>query len=365
MRSYCATVPLFVAALLLAACSSLPPRSDAGIVVVEPGAFDRVLRMEPLLLSATPDGIRSWSAEELFAAGNDAYDQGEWYEAVAYYDRLLREFGDDPLVPSVLFNAGLASEHDGDLDRSEAYFAALVDRFPEHQLVPSALWNLVELAEQREQWQRVITAIAALQRFDLSPNDVVELDARMWIARTALDPTDTNLERLEVVALEYGRRLREGQALPRDSYARIFFMIGEVYLGRSQAVVVDPDSKNLEDDLEAKAQWLLRAQDGYMRAVRALDPYWATAAVFRIGFAYESFYADLVQAPAPAALAGVEREVYFEEVRKILEPVRNKAELAYGRIIRFARQYAVETDWVARAEEHLARLKSLTLPDSP
>ena len=99
-----------------------------------------------------------------------------------------------------------------------------------------------------------------------------------------------------------------------------------------------------------------------MRTVRALDPAWATAAVYRIGFAYESFYADLVSAPAPKELDSEESTIYFEEVRSALGPVKRKAEMAYQRIIRFSKQYGVETDWIRRAEDRLSRLQRLKLP---
>jgi tetratricopeptide (TPR) repeat protein len=353
--------------VLLAACATAPkvvstdaaPLADRG----EEGAFGAVLDLPPLLIEGTPDGWKSWTADQLFAAGNDSYDEGDWTTAVGHYDRIIRAFPDDDgHVPAALFNGALSLEHLQRVDEAEAWFAALIDRHPEHALATNAAWNLLDLREQRQAWPEVLRVLRSLRLLDLQPAEQLELDAREAIALAVLEPSDERLERLEALAVDLGRAQRAGQQLGRDVQARVFWTIGEIWLGRSQAVVVEPDGSQLERQLETKSEYLLRAQDGYLRTIRALDPHWATAAVFRIGFAYETFYGDLVNAPAPKALGERDREVYFEEVRRVLVPVRRKAEMAYERIIGFSRRYAFESTWVTRAEEHLARLRRLRLP---
>lgn len=352
--------------LLLAASGCATGKSAVRAPVdvpVEAGAFDDVLRMSPLELRTSPRGMDRWTPAEFFTAGNDAYDEGDWRQAVALYDRLLRQAPDDDLAPPALFNAALALEQLGEFERAEAYFAGLLDRFDSHTLATNAAWNLLELRERREAWRDALRVVNRLRRVELAASEALELDAREAIARAVLQPDAAAVERLESLALEMGRRMRQGQVLSRTALARLYWTIGEIWLGRSQAVVIDPSGREqLEMQLEVKAEHLLRAQDGYMRTVRALDPYWATAAVFRIGFAYESFYADLVQAPAPKELDSTERSVYFDEVGRVLRPVKRKAEMAYERIIGFSRRYSVDTEWIRRAEEHLTRLRSLEVP---
>lgn len=353
---------------MVAACASAP-KGAFGPTAIEPapadesGAFEQVLALEPMLVEGTPTGWKLWTAEQLFAAGNDSYDEGDWEKAVGYFDRIVRAFPEDEAhVPAALFNGALALEHLQRFDTAEVWFAALIDRHPDHVLAVNAAWNLLELRERREAWPEVLRVIIRLRRLSLSSAETLELDAREAIARAILEPSDARLQRLEDLAVDLGRAIRNGQSIGQDVQARVYWTIGEIWLGRSQAVVIDADAPSLEADLEHKSEYLLRAQDGYLRTVRALNPHWATAAVFRIGFAYESFYADLISAPAPKAMDERERAVYFEEVRRVLMPVRRKAEMAYERIIGFARRYAFESAWVVRAEEHLDRLRRLRLP---
>lgn len=350
---------------VLYACASAPKTPIAGQPLrSDDSAYQALYEMPEILLRATPDGYRSWADEQLFEAGNDAYDEAEWRDAIAHFDQLAKKYPDSTLVPAALFNAGLASLHERNSDRAESYFAALAGRFPANELAASALWNLTELREKREAWRQVLDTIDTLRSYDLNANDVFEIEARAWIARTILKPTDGNLAKIQESADAYDKRIRRGQALGRETLARLYWTIGEVYLGRSQSVVVDPESEHLEQDLERKADSLLRAQEAYMQTVKSLEPTWATAAVFRIGFAYESFYSDLIAAPAPETLQNEERSVYFEEVRAALAPVKQKAELAYERIIRFSKQYGVDTDWIKQAEERLSRLQRLKIPSA-
>lgn len=352
--------------LLATACASGSPKRSVLAptrIVGDPMPMASVLELPPIVLAVLPANYAAWTPEQIFQAGNNAYDEGEWRDAIAHFDRLIREFPEADVVPAALFNAGLAALHERLFDRAEPYFTALAARFPDNDLVPSALWNLVELREKRQSWPEVIATIDILSGYQLENNDVFEMEARAWIARTMLKPTDFNLDRLQTMAREYAKRQASGQALGRETMARINWTMGEVFLARSQAIPVNPDSEKLSEELENKAALLLKAQDSYMQTVKALDPHWATAAVFRIGFAYESFYSDLVSAPAPQSLVGEERVVYFEEVRNALVPVKQKAELAYERIIRFSKQYGVETDWVKQAETRLARLQRLKLPE--
>lgn len=353
---------------LAGACASAPKAERAGqapaaAAPIEPGAFGAVLQLPPMLIEGTPKGWQSWTADQLFAAGNDAYDEGDWSTAVGHYDRIVRAFpGDARHVPPALFNGALSLEHMQKFDVAEAWFAALVDRHPDHALAVNAAWNLLDLRERREAWPEALRVLRSLRRLELQPAETLELDAREAIALAVLEPNDERLARLESLAVELSRAQRAAQQVARDVQARVYWTIGEIWLGRSQAVVVEPDGSQLERQLETKSEYLLRAQDGYLRTVRALDPHWATAAVFRIGFAYETFYGDLVNAPAPKSLSKQESDLYFEEVRRVLVPVRRKAEMAYERIIGFSKRYAFESSWVTRAEEHLARLRRLRLP---
>lgn len=352
---------------VLGACATVPlvAQTDAPMsaALKEEGAFGAVLNLPPVLIEGAPKGWKSWTADQLFAAGNDAYDEGDWATAIGHYDRIVRAFPDDSeFVPAALFNGALSLEHLQRVDEAEAWFAALIDRHPGHALATNAAWNLLDLREKRQAWPEALRVLRGLRLLELQAAEQLELDAREAIALAVLEPNDERLERLEALAVDLGRAQRAGQQLGRDVQARVFWTIGEIWLGRSQAVVVEPDGSQLERQLETKSEYLLRAQDGYLRTIRALDPHWATAAVFRIGFAYETFYGDLVNAPAPKALGERDRAIYFEEVRRVLVPVRRKAEMAYERIIGFSRRYAFESAWVTRAEEHLARLRRLRLP---
>jgi len=110
--------------------------------------------------------------------------------------------------------------------------------------------------------------------------------------------------------------------------------------------------------LENEAQLLLEAQRWLLQAIRLSDHEWAGAAVFEIGELYRRFYHGLLALPMPGGLTPEELVVYQEELVVRIAPVREKAQLAYDRIIRFSQQQGVATPWLAQAQASLRQIQA-------
>ena len=96
---------------------------------------------------------------------------------------------------------------------------------------------------------------------------------------------------------------------------------------------------------------------------------WATAAGYQMARLYREFYDQVMAAPAPTMTAE-EYRVYFEELRKYLEPLLLKAIHAHELTQMVAQRNGVDNDWVRRSGEELEQLKALVTPsiggsDSP
>ena len=68
--------------------------------------------MEPIKITAVhgPDGvhIESFDAAELFEQGGAALSEKRFDDAIARYDRPLKEFNDSRYIKAALYNCGLA-----------------------------------------------------------------------------------------------------------------------------------------------------------------------------------------------------------------------------------------------------------------
>ena len=90
----------------------------------------------------------------------------------------------------------------------------------------------------------------------------------------------------------------------------------EARLG-SEAGSSGPSTKNRSCSSKAKAI--------YIDVVTFGDPEWATAALYRIGDAYERFSKALRDAPVPTELDAEEQQVYRDELEKVVVVVEEKA----------------------------------------
>lgn len=335
----CATVP------------SPPPRSGYGVS----------LRLPPAYLEVTAAGERLHDSQSLLQRANLAYTQGEWEKALRDYNLIIENEPEKELVLVALFNAGLTSLHLENPEGARRYFLLLVEKDPRHPLAQRALKNLLDLSEAEGKWEEATRHLHALAGFGEAALSPFEQAVHAAIIGANQTPDAFTPLTLETLAYEFRNRLGAGETLSRSLYARLYYSIGELYLYGAQREAMDPDLEfaRLSELLEAKAEKLLKAQEAYLQSIRALDPFWATASAFRIGYSYESFYRELVESEPPRSLTTPEeRALYEEEVLKLLEPLRNKAILAYEELLRFSEKYAYKTPWVSQAEEHLKRLKN-------
>lgn len=337
-----------MAAWALAGCVTVP----------RPAAIDTI-RAQPMYFKVSEGGdVETYDAEALFEQGNKAFDEADWKRAYDGYARLIAEFPESPWIPSALYNGGLCLDRVQDYPRAITFFTSIVESYPQSPLRRNAIWNLVDISEKISRWTDARKWLGVLESETKTDQAAeIEIRTRKAIADALLDPHDDQIGRLQRVSEDYRSALLKFPFLQREHLARTYFTIGELYLAQVQRIKLELPQADLERNLQTKAEKLLRAQDSYMQAIKAQDPKWATASVYRIGFLYEGFYAELRAAPEPTNLDAEELQMYREELAKAINPVKQKAQFAYRRIIEFARRMGLQTDWVEKAERHLAALR--------
>jgi tetratricopeptide (TPR) repeat protein len=146
--------------------------------------------------------------------------------------------------------------------------------------------------------------------------------------------------------------------------ARAQYQVGDLFAERFAQVPLLLPLERMRVDLEAKGRLLLNAQNAFLKAIRMRDHYWALAAGYRIGQAYEDFYADLHAAEVPAELDPEAREVYFAELKRHVAPLVRRAIEVYRKNLEMGRRVRAENEWIEKSEQSLKKLEALlaTLP---
>ena len=100
----------------------------------------------------------------------------------------------------------------------------------------------------------------------------------------------------------------------------------------------------------------------YASFVTFNDPEWATAALYRIGDAYERFAKALRGAPVPAQLSADEQQVYRDELEKVVVVVEEKAIDAYKTGYQKALQLGVYNEFTQKLRAALGRMSDQEFP---
>ena len=114
--------------------------------------------------------------------------------------------------------------------------------------------------------------------------------------------------------------------------------------------------------LEEKAKRLEEAKSIYLDVVTYKSPEWATASLLRIGQGYEAFAKAMRNAPVPKDLKEDEKQMYRDELEKVIVVIEDKAIDAYKSGYARALQIGVYNKHTQAIRQALSRLAENELP---
>ena len=114
--------------------------------------------------------------------------------------------------------------------------------------------------------------------------------------------------------------------------------------------------------LEEKAKLLEQAKGIYLDVVTYQSPEWATAGLLRIGQGYEAYAKAMRNAPVPKDLNEEEKQVYRDELEKVVVVIEDKAIDAYKSGYAKALQIGVYNKHTQAIRQALSRLAENEYP---
>jgi tetratricopeptide (TPR) repeat protein len=259
-----------------------------------------------------------------------AHEQlGDCAAAVRAYDDYLRRLGDDAEVVSVLVRRGACEAEIGQWERSAASF---------HQ--------------------------AAAQP-DLLPSVYVEALAREGLALFNLDRF-AEADRVLSRADEIFERARHDDTERFSDYYFVgmarFYRAAILHL-QFREVRLELPEQAMEDALQRKLERLTSAQDAYNHTIAAKHMFWVSAAGYQLGHMFGEFYDEVMHAPVPTWLDQRQRAIYYEELKKQLRPVIEKAVWAFDKNLETARRLGYESPFIERTQAKLGHLQAMLISD--
>lgn len=111
--------------------------------------------------------------------------------------------------------------------------------------------------------------------------------------------------------------------------------------------------------IERSAELILLAQKYFIKAIGSGDYELATASLYKLGMMYSKLYKRLVSFSAPENLNAEEKAVYYEELKKELKPLIDKASYALEKNIELYSRFGIENSWIKNSKSMVKKLKNI------
>jgi cellulose synthase operon protein C len=157
---------------------------------------------------------------------------------------------------------------------------------------------------------------------------------------------------------------RKNQLNDRGKYyaAKARYMQGEAVLAKYEAVKIEGDVKQLKQRLKQKSELLKKAAETFLSTAEMGVAEWTTAALYQIGFTYESFSKALLGSPPPDKLSDQEKEIYKQSIDEFVVPIEERSLEAYESGWQKAIELGIFNSWTAKMRDALGRLNSELYP---
>lgn len=157
---------------------------------------------------------------------------------------------------------------------------------------------------------------------------------------------------------------RKNQLNDRGKYyaAKARYMQGEAVLAKYEAVKIEGDVKQLKERLKKKSELLKKAAETFLATAEMGVAEWTTAALYQIGFTYESFSKALIDSPPPDKLSDSEKDLYKQSIDEFVVPIEERSLEAYESGWQKAIELGIFNSWTAKMRSALGRLNSELYP---
>ncbi len=133
-------------------------------------------------------------------------------------------------------------------------------------------------------------------------------------------------------------------------------------LAKYEAVKIEGDVKQLKQRLKQKSELLKKAAETFLGTAEMGVAEWTTAALYQIGFTYESFSKALLGSPPPDKLSDQEKELYRQSIDEFVVPIEERSLEAYESGWQKAIELGIFNSWTAKMRDALGRLNSELYP---
>jgi len=328
-----------------------------------------------------------------------AYENiGRFASASQTYERIYKQYPDSEFADDALLRTGFNHSRFFEFEEAVQSYLVLAEdqRYKDSEHREIALWNAADLLDNLQEYQR---SADMYQRFSAKSADTAKAADAAFRAAEVLGKSrqpQATIRAYEQFLAKYGSdaaqgpnvvaaHLRIGQAYAElgkrakaeeyyrqtvgqfdvrglkpateaaDHPSEAQFLLAEYALQDVLDTKVQSTGKKLEAEVQALTQRLLAASTAYDQVFpyRRID--WVLAAMYRRGYAFETWAINIRAAPVPRQLKEYSEAwfAYKDIVEEHASASEQKAIGLYEETLKRSREYNIANDWTRSAKERL------------
>jgi tetratricopeptide (TPR) repeat protein len=344
--------------------------NNAGAVLEKAKKQDEAVAAYKELAQKYPTA--SEAPEALFTAARIEENIAYYDKAAALYEQLAQKYPQNTHAADALRSAGVLRQSLGQHDRAIKHYGEYAKRFKDHSDAKDVAFQVALVHEEQKDWRGAAQSFAAFSK--VYPNDAKTVEALAREADAHLKAgNDGAAKEAAARALAIygggghgGRHAKaSGASMGEEaSYyaAEARYIQGELVFHEYEKLKIAGKPKQLAKVLEEKAKRLEEAKQIYLDVLTYQSPEWATAALLRIGQGYEAYAKAMRNAPVPKDLSEEEKQVYRDELEKVIVVIEDKALDAYRSGYAKALQIGVYNKHTQAIRQALSRLAENEFP---
>ncbi len=298
--------------------------------------------------------------EALFTAARIEENVAFYDKAATLYEQLAQKYPQDAHAADALRSAGVLRQSLGQHDRAIRHYGEYARRYKDRPDAKEVAFQAAVVREDQKDWRGAAASFAAFSK--TYPGDAKTVEALAREADAHLKAgNDAAAKDAAAKALALAKR---GHAGDETSYyaAQARYIQGELAFVDYERIKIAGKPKQLAKVLEEKAKRLEEAKAIYLDVVAYRSPEWATAALLRIGQGYEAYAKAMRNAPVPRDLKEDEKQMYRDELEKVIVVIEDKAIDAYKSGYARALQIGVYNKHTQAIRQALSRLAENEYP---
>ncbi|HVX96543.1 MAG TPA: tetratricopeptide repeat protein [Polyangia bacterium] len=305
--------------------------------------------------------------EALFTAARIEENVAYYDKAAALYEQLAQKYPQNAHAADSLRSAGVLRQSLGQHDRAIKHFGEYSRRFKDKADAKDVAFQVAVVHEDQKDYRAAAQSFAAFAHTYPGDARTVEAHARQADAdlKAGNEAGAKDAAAKALAAYKSGARKRKEGDRGEDAayYAALArYIQGELVFHDYERIKIAGKPRQLAKVLEEKAKRLEEAKQVYLDVVSYQSPEWATAALLRVGQGYEAYAKAMRNAPVPKDLSEDEKQVYRDELEKVVVVIEDKALDAYKSGYARALQIGVYNKHTQQIRDALSRLAENEYP---